>query len=387
MDPIIGASLIGAGTSILGGLFSSNSQSKTNEANLQIARENRDWQERMWNLQNEYNTPQNQLALYQEAGFNPLTALDRMAGVSSAGAVSTPSMPVMNPTDYGFLSDAGQQIMNGLVAKAQVDNLNADTTGKRIKNNYSPAQYEAEIKQLQAASDKLHQDTQNALAEYDNIRKTAKKIDAETERTQAETANLEKSGKNIDANTAKTVEETETIKASRQKVLDKLDAEINNLNEQLRLMPFDAKTRRISAQAMATQASAAKQLASIQAQRWEIEKDEIIPQNIKLLGEQLSTAIATRKITYAQAELAKMSADLQKSKPDEWRLWFSEGGYIDDLLGSVGRAVGVAIDAKFKTSMAKTARKNADTNRMNAERPSPLGSYTNSYGVNSTWNP
>ena len=61
-------SVIAAAITGLGGLATSminrNSQRKENQ-------KNRDFQREMWNANNEYNTPTNQMARLQEAGINP----------------------------------------------------------------------------------------------------------------------------------------------------------------------------------------------------------------------------------------------------------------------------------------------------------------------------
>lgn len=73
---------IGAGASVLSGLVGAGASVKaanknlqgvreTNEANLNLAREEQAFNERMWNASNEYNTPENQLARWRAAGFSP----------------------------------------------------------------------------------------------------------------------------------------------------------------------------------------------------------------------------------------------------------------------------------------------------------------------------
>lgn len=84
MNPLIGGALIGLGGSLLGGLFNSSSQSSANKINIKLAREQRAWNEKMWNKNNAYNTPLAQMQRYASAGLNPnLIYENGTSGVSS----------------------------------------------------------------------------------------------------------------------------------------------------------------------------------------------------------------------------------------------------------------------------------------------------------------
>ena len=133
MDPITGSAVIAAGTNILGNLFGISNQSSVNRQNLKIMREQQAWQEKMWNKQNEYNTPENQLSLYEDAGYNPLTALNAMSGNSSAGSVGSVQSAQMQAADFSGISQSGQAIANAMLQKdliqSQID-LNHANAGK-----------------------------------------------------------------------------------------------------------------------------------------------------------------------------------------------------------------------------------------------------------------
>ena len=64
MSATIGAAAITAGAGLLGSLFGANKQDKNAQAQ-------RDWQEKMYLMDREYNTASNQRKRFEEAGLNP----------------------------------------------------------------------------------------------------------------------------------------------------------------------------------------------------------------------------------------------------------------------------------------------------------------------------
>lgn len=105
MDPlVVGGALAGIG-SVVGGLFGSSGQSSANKTNLKIARESFAHNQKMWQLQNDYNSPVNQMARYREAGLNP----HMMYGsVSSGNSTNVPEF------DAPRMENAYQSLANGI---------------------------------------------------------------------------------------------------------------------------------------------------------------------------------------------------------------------------------------------------------------------------------
>lgn len=121
---------------ILGGLFSAIGNafatSDTNDANerqaqlnrsfqRQEAQKTRDWQEKMWNKQNEYNSPEAMIS----RGLNPFTQGASGTGASvptgaQAGSVSTPSMQAPH---FDF-SSVGQALASFAQAKKLISESN-----------------------------------------------------------------------------------------------------------------------------------------------------------------------------------------------------------------------------------------------------------------------
>ena len=68
IDPI---TAVVAGSGLVQGLSSIFGQRSANRTNIQLAREQRQWDLDMWNRQNEYNNPKNQMLRLSAAGLNP----------------------------------------------------------------------------------------------------------------------------------------------------------------------------------------------------------------------------------------------------------------------------------------------------------------------------
>ncbi|MDR0692493.1 MAG: hypothetical protein LBF69_05600 [Prevotellaceae bacterium] len=68
--PYISAA-VDAGVNLYGIISNRDAVSASNEANIQLSREQMAWQEAMWNKQNAYNTPAAQMQRFSQAGLNP----------------------------------------------------------------------------------------------------------------------------------------------------------------------------------------------------------------------------------------------------------------------------------------------------------------------------
>lgn len=136
---MIGA-LIGAGvglaSSIVGGLFGKSQQNSANKANLLLAREQNDWNEKMWEKNNEYNSPVAQKQRLIEAGINPL-------GQNFTNFESDPveSAPLANQQAYvpdpNFLTNGITSTVNAVnqsrLAEAERDKIYSDIAGSNVK--------------------------------------------------------------------------------------------------------------------------------------------------------------------------------------------------------------------------------------------------------------
>lgn len=152
--PLLLGGIIAAGASLAGNAIGASSQNKVNETSKEIAEMNnkfnaeqaqlqRDWQEDMWNKNNEYNTPEAMIS----RGINPFIGSNVGAGVSkspasggaSASASAPPSLQAFRP-DF---SDVGNALASMAQARASMMNAeqNAALTPYRINQILGDTNY------------------------------------------------------------------------------------------------------------------------------------------------------------------------------------------------------------------------------------------------------
>lgn len=133
--PLVLGGIIAAGASLAGNAIGSASQNKTNQTSIDINRENnafnahqaqiqRDWQEKMWGMNNSYNSPNAMIS----RGLNPFVqgsaamagSRSPASGGAAASAASAPSLQAFRP-DF---SDVGTALAS--MAQARAAMINAE---------------------------------------------------------------------------------------------------------------------------------------------------------------------------------------------------------------------------------------------------------------------
>lgn len=106
INPLIGQSLISAGTSLAGGFLGMFGQKSANESMLDAQREQNAWNERMWRANNEYNDPSAQMERLTKAGISPTLAAQTIQGGNS----NAPAQGVAPPQLQNTLAPIGESV-------------------------------------------------------------------------------------------------------------------------------------------------------------------------------------------------------------------------------------------------------------------------------------
>ena len=152
--PLVLGGIIAAGASLAGNAIGASSQNKTNQTSIDINRENnafnaqqaqiqRDWQEKMWGMNNSYNSPNAMIS----RGLNPFVqgsaamagSKSPASGGAAASAASAPSIQAFRP-DF---SDVGSALASMAQARASMINAeqNAALTPYRINQILGDTNY------------------------------------------------------------------------------------------------------------------------------------------------------------------------------------------------------------------------------------------------------
>lgn len=250
---VAAASLIGAG---IGGGSSLLSGILTNKANSSEARKNREWQtnerlaaqewnEKMWNMENEYNDPSAQLQRMMDAGINPAAAAQAIAGagseagsVNSVGFGSGAQATMQDPSNLfsQFVGNATTQVLSNQKLKAEANIAQSDADNRPKYNELALQNMQKDIDKkieeiegakqtrIQAADlfplikDKTAAEVQNSYAVFLQTLAKIDETEANIDLIKKKQAETEANTNLITASTDKVGEDTKYIKQQRLKL-------------------------------------------------------------------------------------------------------------------------------------------------------------------------
>lgn len=139
-------SLLTAGLNFFGNVYS-------NQKNQEIADNNNDFNYKMMQEQNVYNSPVNQRSRLEQAGINPALALSSISPGVSQGITASNNQPVVNPFQGVDFNGLSSQIAQNKLIDAQVEKTKAETAGILAGNPYIPSEKKTQIAQMQSNID------------------------------------------------------------------------------------------------------------------------------------------------------------------------------------------------------------------------------------------
>lgn len=310
------APIIGAGISAISSIF-------TNWRNRQLANEQNQFNLNMWNAQNKYNTPAEQLARLKQAGINP----NFMGSSISAGNVAASASPSADLANQAspFTPEAGAQVASAIIEGKNADTnaKNAETEAKNAETNAQNAEtnrlrqevdarlagIEGEVKKEQ--KEFIYQQRLNAEQELNNIVDMGAKIREETKGIQQHNRNLK-----VIADLAEKYGEKQVLaqlnEASSRIKLNISQSKLNDINR--KLAPVLAECQKNQAQAAVTSAEAAKLQADSNKRRIDFEVGEAFQNTKDVSAAQIEMYKAIAWAQYAGG-IGNIFGNLKKNNP------------------------------------------------------------------------
>lgn len=375
--PIVGAGLIGAGASLVGGLLGSFGQSNTNKANERINERNLQWQEEMWNKTNEYNNATNQRQRLLDAGINPLSV--QGMGTAQAQNLSAPTqLPMQNS-----MAAIGQGVADAGLKYAQMKNIEADTNLKNEEAGKTNAETatingmrDGQIQLQNVTITNVQKDTDLKVSQVKQIARTIEFMDDQAAEIGQHIELMKAQGAELMENVAH-LQRIDDI-AFKHLLLEQgvAQATIDNLHAQSIAALRNAAANLIQANAAQRQAAAAEQNAATNAATGAAEVRLLNKQGeyygTLKIGQTIENGKASIEFDVAQAEkegainYAKGKAKTAKIEP-----------YVElagDAVEIIGGAIGAV--ARGKEAFAPAARRTIST--VNSTSNSTVNSTSNS---------
>ena len=150
------AGIVSAISGLIGGLATNASVKKTNEANLanqeKINSDNLENQWKMWNATNKYNTPQEQMLRYKEAGLNPHLVYGQ-SNTTSAMNLGTSVAYNQQASNFDFLGSSLQPLMSAIAQMPGLKGQQLDNDAKGWNNKFLEDTFDDRVRLTKNQSD------------------------------------------------------------------------------------------------------------------------------------------------------------------------------------------------------------------------------------------
>lgn len=233
-------------------MIQANKSSKADRKMVQ--RENqksRDWNEKMWHLQNEFNSPTAQLGRFIDAGLNPALAYGEVTSGLAQSPNGSYGQGSTNPDQTSARMAEAAQLFNQMnlansairlndsqaeANQALADKYRSETTGQNLSNTYEGEVLNTKVSQLRESlkTTKMSNELLDFEKKYTLL---VKGMDYESYEM------YKKAGFNYFISK----HDKELLALARS--ISKMDADINYTNEAKSLLKYNAETGRITANA------------------------------------------------------------------------------------------------------------------------------------------
>lgn len=193
------SNLFDTGGAVIGAAANLWATHQTNQANARLQREQNEHNLQLWNLNNEYNSPIQQMQRLKDAGLNP----DMMYGQGQGNAVGNSASPAQSQSPFPSMPFQVDPKLS-----AEVSNLMADTYKKKMEGKGQDLQNEIidktgmqqallnlgftqeSINNLIQYTSNLHTAQDKMKEEIENIKKAREQMNVAIQKTLQETLNL-----------------------------------------------------------------------------------------------------------------------------------------------------------------------------------------------------
>ena len=240
MDPGTGAVIgagINAGSNVLGNILNWFSGQSANSANRELMREQNQWALQMWQRNNDYNSPQAQMARLRAAGINPALAYSNGMDNTSSAVAETADAPTMKPFQAVPFQMDPNAFAQAEVARAQADLFRtqaAEIRGEtpeaiaRLEKYRSDMAYTSQLIQESIAKvGLLDEQKQSEVRNRLHIDFEEQMRSAEFERDSAHVAAMIR---NLDSSTAKNKADAAYVNAQIPWIAERAAAELLGIN-------------------------------------------------------------------------------------------------------------------------------------------------------------
>lgn len=340
---------------IIGSKTAANAQESANQTNIALAREQMAYQTSEREAVQEYNTPANQRARYEQAGINPYLALSGMnAGNTSFQTGVTPATvnPVVDNSlanMFQGLSEVPSNVMHSLYSVQQIMGNEEAIKAARTDNLYRGQQHLAALNKNKAEINHLLSQTSKNTAEYDNLVKQGESLSRQIElqemdlKYQKDTFNARTRKERVMADLAynqniEQILKNRIMEVEAQYAKQFKEAELRQINSAISANYASALASKGSASLLNAQALTEDTLRSLRKYGVKLSQQQQEIANM-YIGQQINTALDLQK-----RMIRKYDQDYENP------FMYFGNALLGAGIGSIGKAVGNGAKAKAAAS-------------------------------------